>query len=123
MLEAKHRRVQRLSPESFSESAQRLVFGRFPIERIAEQRRAVVCEVHADVYGARLSVTAEPPPGASGEPASCDASGRVSWAGLEGAFPELCRASTAAAASGMLAVTLEDSHVVFVLGRPELPAP
>lgn len=92
-------------------------------DRLCVTDGRVVCEVHADVYGARLSVTAEPPPGASGEPASCDASGRVSWAGLEGAFPELCRASTAAAASGMLAVTLEDSHVVFVLGRPELPAP
>lgn len=86
----------------------------------------VVCEVHADAYGARLCATAPAPAGAERAApkgaATCDAAGRVRWAGQDQLFPELREASSSAAAAAMLAVTVADSHFVWVLGRPEAAA-
>jgi len=93
-----------------------------------------VGEVHADVYGARLCPAGDGvellnsaiqrlnsvPRGSAG---LCDASGLVSWDGQAGVFPDLAGASSAAAAAAMLAVTVEDSHWVAVLGRPAEDAP
>ncbi len=93
-----------------------------------------VAEVHADVYGARLCPAGDGVESSnrairqfnsvpSGLAGLCDASGLVSWEGQAAGFSELSGASSAAAAAAMLAVTLEDSHWVAVLGRPAKDAP
>src|SRR5262249_41356900 len=52
MLEAEHTRVQGLSADLGREGAELRVLRRLSVERIAEERRAVLREVHADLVGA-----------------------------------------------------------------------
>jgi hypothetical protein len=88
----------------------------------------VVRELFADVFGARLSTAqlsalevlerAEPA-GRSRAAPRVDKDGAVQWAGLAERFEALRGASTAVAVPGLLAVTLQSSFCVFVLGRRE----
>jgi len=78
-------------------------------------------ELCADVYGSRLRAAAWAHEaacagGASGG-ASLDPRGTLRWAGLELSHPELRGATSAAAARGLVGVTLASSHRVFVVGR------
>jgi len=82
-------------------------------------------ELHADVHGARWTPAAwaHADAHAMGDDASITTSsdGRVAVGPLELVDETLRGANGAAAAAGMVAVTLVDSHKVFVLGRTEAP--
>jgi hypothetical protein len=106
-------------------------FRRPPLPRVVAGR--VVCtdgdgafELHADVFGARLrpaawayeeAMTSDEAGGAHADP-----DGTVRAAESTFRSDELRGASGAAEAQGMVAVTLADSHKVFVLGRREAAA-
>jgi hypothetical protein len=83
-------------------------------------------EIFADAFGAELVPSAWASEafalGAQGEPCEADASGRVRWRDAEMSSPLLRGAASIAAGAGMVAVALEDSHCVFVLGRREARA-
>ncbi len=92
----------------------------------------VTSELFADVFGTRLRPAAWAHAEAIGSPdgphatvetnATVDATGTVRVMGATFAAPELRGAVAAAACAGMVAVTLADSHQVFVLGRREAGA-
>ncbi len=82
-------------------------------------------EVHADVFGARLRPATWPAEALArastgDEPPQVGAEGGIRWSGHESRFAELRgEVASVAAVPGMAAVTLADSHAVFVLGLVE----
>jgi hypothetical protein len=78
-------------------------------------------ELCADVYGSRLRAAAwaheAACAGGDSGGADLDRPGSVRWGSLELSHPELRGATSAAAARGLVGVTLADSHRVFVVGR------
>ncbi len=106
-------------------------FRRPPLPRVVLGRLVctdgdVACELHADVFGARLRPAAWAYEGAMSSSdvggARVDAAGTVQALGSTVACGDLRGAAAAAQALGMVAVTLADSHQVFVLGRREAAA-
>lgn len=94
-------------------------------DRLVATDGDTIVEIHADVFGARtrhLHWTANELTNVTCgvDAPNLDRAGRVRWAGLERTLPVLRNSTSTAAASGMAAVTLADSHAVFVLGRLEV---
>lgn len=85
----------------------------------------VTCELHADAFGARLvpapwahAEAVAAPVAATTAGARVTPDGRVQVGARAVVVVALVGASAVAAAQGMIAVTLADSHKVFVVGRP-----
>jgi len=84
-------------------------------DRLLASDGNVVVELHADVFGARV----RPVHDVAVEVSAAEA--YVAPAMLD-ALPELRGATSLATAASMTAVTLGDSHLVFILGRKEVAA-
>ena len=85
-----------------------------------------VRELFADVHGARLTAAGlsalHVMEHGSQDGASINPQGTVKWAGQRAIFDALRAPQSCVAAAGMVAVTLRNSHYVFVLGRSEAAA-
>jgi MoxR-like ATPase len=80
-------------------------------------------EIFADAFGVTLRPVAETPNGqtdAAGSPVTLSEKGDVSMGDAVARLPLLAGASSHAYADGALAVTLPESHFVFVVGRRPL---
>lgn len=97
-------------------------------DRLVSTDGEVTCELHADVFGARLvpaawahaeAMAATAATGGAVESGALRvaADGSVTIGGETLLVPALIGATAIAAAQGMIAVTLADSHKVFVVGR------
>ena len=72
--------------------------------------------LHADIYNALLLRCEPASSGALAAQAEIKPDGTVRWRGQERRFPELARATSLAATSDTVAVTIATSHHLFLLG-------
>ncbi|HVV86222.1 MAG TPA: hypothetical protein VHE35_24370, partial [Kofleriaceae bacterium] len=101
-------------------------------ERLVCTDGDVTCELFADAFGARLvpapwahaeAVAARAGTTLAGGALAVSPDGRVTVGRESVVIAALAGASAIAAAHGMIAVTLADSHKVFVVGRAGQGAP